>query len=371
MIRRVGNETWFGLLLAAVVASAGCGPSSQASEVAEADSGFVKVVNVEVQVVEPGEFTSFVEIIAEVEAMNDVEVSAQESGVLEAFYLEKGTPVNRGQKIAKIDDRVLRAQVEEEAAAARLAAWRYERQRQLWEEQKIGSELTYQEAKHNARLQQARLERLEARLDRTIIRAPITGIFDARYVDVGEFVNVGTRVARFIEVTRVKIVGGVPERYAPVVQPGGSARITLEVIPDRPFTGVISYVGGAVDPDNRTFPIEVLMDNPDLVVKPQMIASVEIATERRPDALVIPQNAVIRTEDGYQVFVAVEEDGQLFARPRAVRLGPSYADRTVIDSGIRAGERVIVRGQQLVEAGDRIRIVGSKPIEPLLTETTE
>ena len=357
MTNRGGSEIWLPLALAASVAAADCGPSSQASELAEANGDFVKRVNVEVVTLEPSEFTSYVRILAEVEAMSDVLVSAEESGIIETFYIEKGTAVRRGQRIAKIEDRVLRAQVKEAAAAARLADWRYERQRQLWEDEKIGSELAYQEAKQNAELQAARLENLEARLDRTVLTAPITGIFDERYVDAGERVDPGTPVGRFLEVGRLKVVGGVAERYAPSVRPGDSARITFEVFPDDPFDGVIGYVGSAVDSRNRTFAIEIVMDNPERLIKPQMVASVEIATEHFMDALVVPQNAVNRIEDGYQVFVVVEEDGELFARARLVRVGPSYANRTVIEDGLEAGDRVIVRGQQLVDAGDRVRIV--------------
>ncbi len=352
----------FSLVVAGGVVAAGCGPSSQASEVAEGEGEFVKVVNVEVATLEPTEFTAYVRILGEVEAMNDITISAEESGVIERFYIEKGEPVRKGQPIAKIDDRVLRAQVEEADAAARLAAWRFDRQKQLWEEEQIGSELAYQEAKHAAQLQAARLKNLQARLDRTVLAAPITGIFDQRYVDAGERVDPGTQVARFVEVDRLKVVGGVPERFAPEVQRGDRAVITFDVLPDSSFEGDIGYVGSAIDTRNRTFPIEIVMDNPDQLLKPQMIAGVEIATERLEEALVVPQTSVLRTEDGYQVFIVVEEDGDLFARPRGVTLGPSYADLTVLESGIEAGERVIVRGQQLVEAGDRVRVVNQSAV---------
>ncbi|NIR43509.1 MAG: efflux RND transporter periplasmic adaptor subunit, partial [Gemmatimonadetes bacterium] len=85
-------------------------------------------------------------------------------------------------------DDVLAAQVREAEAAARLAAERYERQRRLWEEEQIGSEIAYLEAKYQAELRAARLETLEARLERTVIAAPVRGIFDERLVEVGEMV---------------------------------------------------------------------------------------------------------------------------------------------------------------------------------------
>jgi multidrug efflux pump subunit AcrA (membrane-fusion protein) len=100
-----------------------------------------------------------------------------------------------------------------------------------------------------------------------------------------------------------------------------------------------------------------VMDNPGRVIKPHMVASVEIANRRLRDVFVVPQDAIQRTEDGYQVFVAVERDGSLYAEDRQVRLGPMYANRVVVEEGLSEGDRLIVRGQQLVDTGNRVRIV--------------
>ncbi len=351
-----------GVIAAFVLAlgAAGCSPSSGASEAAETGSDYVKVVNVEVTDVTPTDFTSYIRLTGEVEAMNDVTLSAEESGVIERFFVEKGQFLRAGQAIAKIRDRVLRAQVEEAAASAQLAAERHQRQRRLWEDEKIGSEITYLEAKYQAELQAARLETLQARLERTTLKAPISGVFDERLVDAGEMVAPGTPMARLVEVGRVKVTGGVAERFAASVTRGDSAHIALDVLPDERFTGVIEYVGRTVDKRNRTFPIEVVIENPGRVIKPHMVANVEVADHRLKDVIVVPQSAILRIEDGYQVYVVVERDGALIAIARPVRLGATYQNRTVIQSGLTPGERLIVRGQQLVEVGDRVRIVNDE-----------
>lgn len=358
MIDRAPKAIAAALSLGALAWAMGCSPSSQAGAAEqEEDGGFVKVVNVEVIPVAATRFTEAVRITGEVEAMHDVTLSAEEAGVVRRFYKEKGEVLRRGEPLAKIDDRVLRAQVEETAAQARLAAERYQRQRKLWEEEKIGTEMNYLEAKYQAELAAARLESLRARLDRTTIVAPITGIFDSRFVEAGEMVSPGTRVARLVAVDDLKVTGGVPERYAGRVTVGDSARIGFDLFPDRQFDGVIRYVGTAIDPDARTFPVEIVMENPGRVVKPQMIANLEIATQRLEGVIVVPQTAVVRTEDGYQVFVAVERGDAFVAESRPVRLGPSARDRTVIREGLSEGDRVIVRGQSMVDPGDRVRIV--------------
>ena len=356
------NKLWLAVALAVSAFAIGCNPSSQTSE-AEANDAFIKVVNVEVVLVELSDFTAYIRLTGEVEAMNDVVVSAEESGVVEQIFVEKGEDVRKGSPIAKIRDRVLRAQVEEAEAAAELAQERHERQRQLWEEEQIGSEITYLEAKYQAELQSARHELLQARLERTTIRSPIAGVFDDRYVDVGEMVAPGVQVARIVAVDRVKVTGGVAERFAAVVSPGDSAVISFDVFGDETVTGLIRYVGSAVDPRNRTFPIEVVIDNPGRVVKPHMVANVLIANSRLEDVVVIPQSSIGRTEDGYQVFVVEDVSEALLAKAQLVRLGPSYENLVVVEEGLSVGDQLIVRGQQLVEPGDRVRIVNEASAE--------
>jgi RND family efflux transporter MFP subunit len=219
------------------------------------------------------------------------------------------------------------------------------------------------EARYQAELQKARHQLLQARLDRTTIRSPIAGVFDDRYVDAGEMVAPGAQVARIVAVDRVKVTGGVAERFAVAVSPGDSAVISFDVLGDETVIGTIGYVGSAVDTRNRTFPIEVVIANPGRVIKPHMVANVLIANSRLQDVVVIPQSAVGRTEDGYQVFVAEEGSEALLAKARLVRLGPSYENLVVVEEGLNVGDQLIVRGQQLVEAGDRVRVVNEASAE--------
>lgn len=345
------------LFVAAVVLLTSCGSSGQETEAAELEEDFAKVVNVEVLEIQPSGFTGYIRLTGEVEAYNDVVVSAEETGLIERFFIEKGSYVRKGEPIAKISDDVLRAQVDEAEASADLARERFERQRQLWEEEKIGSEIAYLEAKYQAQLQAARLETLRARLDRTLINSPISGVFDERHVDAGEIVAIGAPVGRVVDIDRLKVTGGVAERFAGSVGVKDTARVRLDVLGGQELVGTIGYVGATVETRSRTFPVEIVIDNPDRLVKPHMVANVEIANRRLEDALVIPQSSILRTEEGYQVFVVEERAGRLFAGARHVTLGPSYANRTVIEDGLDRGDLLIVRGQQMVEMNDRVRIV--------------
>jgi RND family efflux transporter MFP subunit len=225
----------------------------------------------------------------------------------------------------------------------------------------VGSEIAFLQARTNAAVAHARLETLEARLARTKIRAPVAGIFDEKYAEVGEMAMPGTRIARVIASRQVKVTGGVPERYGLAVRPGAPADVTFDVLPGETFRGRIRYVGAAVDPVNRTIPIELVLDNPGGRIKPRMIANVQVARARLEDVVVVPQQVVQRTEDGFEVFVVELEDGRPVARRRAVTVGPAADNRVVVTSGLTPGDQLITLGQQLVDDGSRVRIVSGAP----------
>ncbi|MBI4545330.1 MAG: efflux RND transporter periplasmic adaptor subunit [Gemmatimonadetes bacterium] len=348
-------------------ALAACGGGSQARDRAgNADTpgaAGTRVVNVEVAAVAKELFREQVRVTGTVQAQRDVTVAAEESGVVRGLHVEKGRVVTAGQPLVKIDDRLLGAQAQQAAAEAKLAAETYERQRRLWEEEKIGSELAYLKARYGAETAEASARVLATRLERTVVRAPIAGVLDARFIEIGSMVGPGTPVARIVDMDTVKVVAGVPERFAGQIRPGAETRIDFDVLGGREFHGRIAFVGGALDEQSRTFPIEVVVPNPGSVIKPGMVANVSVA-RRTLEAMVVPQDAVLRGEDGYFVYLAVARDGVLRAEARAVVVGASHSGRAAIGSGIEPGEQVVVVGQQQVAAGDLLKVVGGAKRRP-------
>jgi RND family efflux transporter MFP subunit len=328
------------------------------------DTTGARIINVEATPIALQSFVDYIRITGEVEAMYDITVSAEESGVIERFLVEKGRRVRRGQTIAKIDDAVLSGQVQEARSVADVAEEQYQRQRRLWEEEEIGSEIAYLQLKSASEAAKARLQVLEERLSRTEIKAPVSGIYDEKFVEAGEMVVSGTPVVRVIAMSQVKVVGGVPERFALSVHRGDSARITLDPLGGREFLGVIEFVGTTVDAGNRTFPIEVVLDNPENVIKSRMVANVQVERERLQEVIVVPQQVVLRTEDGYQVYVVADRDGYPIASAREVELGPSYGNRIVIAAGLETGDQVITVGQRLVDEGSFVRVVSGSGGNP-------
>jgi membrane fusion protein (multidrug efflux system) len=340
----------------AVVSLAAC--SADAEEGGTEGGAVGRVINVETSILEPGDFTEVIRLSGTVEANRDVTVAAEESGVVRELLADKGTPVREGQPILKIDDRILFNQVEEARARADLASETWERRKRLWEEDGIGTELAYLEARFASEQASANLALLEERLDRTTVTAPVEGVLDDRFVEVGSMVSPGTPVARIVDLDPVKITAGVPERYASDVAPGTRATVTFDVLDGSERDGTISFVGAAVNPDNRTFPVEFTLSNPGHTIKPEMVAEVSVVRRELANVIVVPQEALIRVEDGFVTFVVVTRNGQDVAEVRPVVTGPSQRNQVVITEGLEGGERLVIVGQQTVAAGDVVRIVG-------------
>lgn len=344
-------------VLALAGLAAGCGSNVGGEELSGSEGAVQRVVNVEVLELAPEPFEDLIGITGTVEAERDIIVAAEESGVIREVLAEKGRLVRAGQPIARIDDRVLRAQYDQARSEAALARETYERQRRLWEDEQVGSEMNYLRARYGAETAEANARMLAARLERTVVRAPITGVLDARHVEVGTMVAPGAAVARLIDIDTLKITGGVPERYAADIRAGGTATVTIDNLADREFTGRTRFVGSSISEQNRTFPVEVAIPNAGGTLKPGMVARVRLARGAVEAALLVPREAVLRTENGYIVYTLHEEGGRTLARATPVITGPGAGNRVVVESGLEAGVRIVVVGQHQVANGDAVQVV--------------
>jgi membrane fusion protein, multidrug efflux system len=341
--------------LAAAVVVTGCGRAGAEEDGSRAEER-LRTINVEVAEVQPRSFSHVVRIIGTVAAERDVVISAEEGGTVREVLVRQGERVRPGQPLVRLDAGVLRAQLEQAVSQADLAEETWARQRRLWEEEQVGTEMAYLQAKYAARTARAQARVLMERYERTVVRAPIAGVLDQRMVEVGSMVSPGSPVARILDVETVKVVGGVPERYAGEVRVGDEVVVTLDRLSGREFVGTIDYASAAVDASNRTFTVEVGVANAGLTLKPGMVANVEIARDRVEGALVVPRHAVLRREVGYLVYVAVPAGGGWRAEARAVVPGATRGDEVVITTGLEAGEWVVVTGHQRAAHGDALMI---------------
>ncbi len=342
---------------AALLALGGCGEAPAADEsAAMEDTDTRRVINVEVETLAPRPFTDMIRLTGTVNADREVTVAAEEGGTVAAILADKGDGVRRGQALVRLDDELLRAQRGEAQAQAALAADRWARKKQLYEEEDIGTEGEYVEARLAAEQTRARLELIEARLRRTVVRAPFDGLLDQRLVEVGSVIAPGQAVAHILDLEPLKVTAGVPERYAAEVSAGDPATVAFADLADT-CAAAVTYVGAAIDGRHRTFPVELDLERPVAGAKPAMVAEVMLVLEVHPGAIVVPNQALVRTEEGFSAFVAAEGVEGPVARARPVTLGASGGDEVVATSGLSPADRLIVVGQQQVADGDRLRIV--------------
>lgn len=349
------------LTLVLTLAVSGCGDTVEAGAGREEDTSFQRVINVEVLPLLAVDFEQRIQLIGTVQANRDVTISAEEVGVIREILTNDGSSVTEGQPLLRIDDSILRAQFAEAEARARLAEETWERRRRLFEEDRVGSELAYLEAQYQADQAAAVLRTLNERLARTVIRAPIDGILERLEVELGTMVSPGVPVARIVQINPVKVTGGVPERYAADVKTGSRALVSFDVLAGEEYAGRIGYVGATVNPRNRTFAAELVLPNPSFVIKPEMVANIQILQRTIPSTIVIPQEALVRVEEGFVAFVVgVGEAGEEVAEVRSVAIGPAQRDEVVVEEGLAPGDRLIVVGQTLVADRDRVEVVRTR-----------
>ncbi len=361
-----------GLLAATLLAlvAAGCGGANGADEAPRtAGDAPRRVVRVETLVLQPTSFEDVIQMTGTVASLNDATLSAQAAGTVE-FLAPLGRRVARGAVVARIDQGLVRAALQQTeaqltAAQAQLEwdEYNFARQEALFRDSVI-SALEFQTAQ--TRLNQARAERDRARaaraqaqeqLQNATVRAPFSGVVEAHFVEQGEQMTPGQQVLRVVNIDRLKVTVGVPERYAGDIRVGTPVRLDFQAYRGASRRGAVTFAGSAIDPQSRTFPVEIEVDNADGQLKPEMIVQVYVTRETLEGVLVVPRAAVLRDENGTGAFVVNRDGAEPTAERRDVVVGPAYGGRVSIERGLAPGEEVLVLGQNNVTEGDAVEVV--------------
>lgn len=357
------------LLLCAFILLAACGSPEGASDSEEsAAQSDVGLAHVETLTIQPSLYEDVIVITGTIAAINDASLSAQSSGTVR-MLAPLGQRVGAGTPVAKLEDALVRAVVDQTqaqwenvTAGLELATENYQRLGPLHEDSII-SALEFTQARTALRQAEAAVRQTEALLNQaneqlanTIIAAPFGGTVEQHFVETGEQVAPGVSVVRIVDASQVKVSVGVPERYSGDFEIGREVVLNVAAYNEAARSGRITFVGSAIDPDSRTFPIEARVENSDGTLKPEMIAEVHVVREQLDSVLVVPRTALVRYEAGNSLFVVQYSGDRPMVERRRVSTGSSTSWRIVITSGLVAGEEVIIRGQSVVSDGDGIII---------------
>src|SRR5262245_44079008 len=310
-----------------------------------------------------------------------VSVVPRAAGRLQELSVRLGDRVNRGQRLAKIEDYEIVEQVKQAEAAQevslatirqreadlQLAETNVERSRSLFERQLLPKQtLDDNEARYQAALAQldlaraqttqskARLDELRINLANTVITSPVNGFVAKRNVDPGAFVSQQSPVADVVDITRVRLVANVVEKDLKELESGNDARVQVDAFPGETFSGRIARVSPVLDPATRTAPIEIEIPNPTFRLKPGMYARVGITTQTKKNALVLPSSAVVDLGGRRGVF-QLQNDTAVF---RTVQVGSEQGMVVEILGGLTDGDEVISTGAGALRDGDRVALAG-------------
>lgn len=283
----------------------------------------------------------------QIEAVQSIELKPEVSGRLTGILVREGTEVAAGTPLFKVDDAELRAQVARLEAESDLAQQALARTRELLE-QNASSEADLELAEANARSTAAQLQLEQTRLDRTLVRAPFGGIVGERFVSVGDYVTPATRLTTLQTVDPQRASFQVPERYAGSLEVGQGVTFQVAAVPDQVFSGVVDFVDPRVQLPGRTITVKAVVPNGDRSLRPGMFIEVSATTEVRPDAVVIPEDAVLPLEGANFVWT-VSAEGT--AARIEVELGVRTPGFVEVRSGLAPGTQVVVGGIERMSEG--------------------
>ena len=322
----------------------------------------------------------FIKLQASIETDQDVQISPEFGGVMR-LLVQEGQSVRRGQLIATISDGGLsdqlnqakiqvdqaRSQLQQAEIQRDLAKITFEKQQSLWN-QNIGSEMQFLQAKTNfetsekqvnaARQQisaaQKGVSGIESQLAKTRLLAPFNGRVEQIITQSGQAVSPGTPILRLVNPETLKAVSNVPETYLAQIENGTRAIVSIPAL-DRKIESQVSLISSAINPGNRTFRVEVPVDDMGGLVKPNLNAELHLNDYTSENTIVLPLTVIREDRQGSFVFIVDNIQGnQGVAKKVYVEVGSESNGEVEIIKGIEDGQIVISEGPKKIEEGDKV-----------------
>jgi len=302
-------------------------------------------------------FKHYVDIQGDVETNQNILIYPEYQGLLTRVYVKEGDKVSKGQLLAKIDDGGLSNQLAQMETQYQLAKTTFERQERLWN-QKIGSEIQYLQAKANMESAQSQVNQMRSQVGRSSVRAPFSGEIDQIVTDQGQVVAPGGQpLMRIVNLSDMYVKASVPEAYLKSITKGTNVKVTFPAL-NKSVDGKVRNVGNYINPNNRTFEIEIDVPNKDKTIKPNLIAKLEINDYSQTNAKLIPANVIQENSKGEKyVFIVSEVKGdEAKVSRKQVETGKKYEGLIEILSGLEDGQTIVKDGALTLKDGALVKI---------------
>lgn len=275
----------------------------------------------------------------QIEAIQSIELRPEVSGRITDILVREGQDVAAGTPLFKVDDAELKAQVAQAEAERQMARQALERTKQLIA-QNASSTSDLEQAQAKSQGADANYDLLKTRLDRTVVRAPFSGVVGRRLVSIGTYVSPQTPLITLQSVNPQFASFDVPERYADRLRRGQLVSFQVAALPGKNFSGEVVFVDPVVALPGRTILIKARVPNSEHQLQAGMFIEARLATDIRPNAVVVPEDALLPMQGA--TFVWVVKDGK--ANQRQVAVGVRTAGWAEVQSGVEVGDQVVVGG---------------------------
>jgi RND family efflux transporter MFP subunit len=300
-------------------------------------------------------FNHYLEIQGDVDTKENILIQPEFSGTLTSLNVKAGQRVSKGQILGRIDDAGMSQQLASLENQYALAKTSFERQKNLWAK-KIGSEIQFLQAQTQMISAQKGVAQMRAQLSKTVIRAPFSGTIDEVFAERGQVVAPSQQgLMRIVNLGNMYVSTTVPESYIGKLKVGTEVDVFLKSL-GKTYKGKVRQVGNFINPNNRSFGIEVGVPNPENLLRPNQVANLKIMDYSNKKAIVVPTNVV--QEDGEKnkfVFIVANSNGKTgTAKKVLVEIGKSSDNVTEIVSGLSANDIIVTEGVNSISEGMKL-----------------
>lgn len=306
--------------------------------------------------VTPQEFNHFTSFQGTVKTMKNINVYPEMPGQLLEVLVVEGQKVEKNQVLARIDDGGLLAQLAQAKSQLLLAETVFNRQERLWS-QNIGSEIQFLQAKTQFESAEKAVEALSLQAEKSVVRAPFDGTVDQIFKEPGTIVapGMGSELFRVVNIDEVYVEVDVPETHITSISEGSKVHVNLSAIGEE-IEARITRVSKVINPSNRSFTVEIPLDNKSGFIRPNLMASVAINDYSNNSAIMIPQSVVSENAEGQQYCFALEESTEGYIAKRLIiETGKTSEDFIEVLDGVEKGALLITEGAKKVSDNQPVK----------------
>ncbi len=300
-------------------------------------------------------FNHYLEVQGSVDTKENILVQPEVPGTLVTLNVKAGQHVSKGQILGRVDDGGSSQQVASLETQYQLAKTTFERQKNLWD-QKIGSEIQYLQAQTQMISLQKSVAQAKAQLSKTLIRAPFTGSIDEVFVERGQVVSASQQgLMRIVNLNNMYVSTSVPETYIGKLKVGTEVDVFLTSL-GKTYKGKVRQIGSFINPNNRSFGIEVSVPNPENLLRPNQVAKLKVIDYVSKDAIVVPTNVIQQDGEGNKfVYTVTNVSGKTgTAKKVLVKIGQSSDNVTEVLSGLSSNDVIVTEGVNAISDGMKL-----------------